>query len=134
MVRLSINSTTSGDPRKPVSDPVLWQMARCKKLDKESARARKEFRLSFFASQNNQVQKKHRNSEEPPFAIPGTGDTLPTCRGKSFLSSRLFSREGALPEGRRRLRLRALLARSTRPEGTRQKMSLTDRKVINSHR
>jgi hypothetical protein len=54
------------------------------KLNKNTARAPKEFRLSFFASTNKQVQKKHRNSEEPPFAIRGAGDTLPACRGKSL--------------------------------------------------
>src|ERR1700730_7447331 len=46
-------------------------------LKKEPARAPQEFRFSFFASKNKQVQKKHRNSEEPPFAIRGAGDTLP---------------------------------------------------------
>jgi hypothetical protein len=59
------------------------QKARFKKPKKESARAPQEFRLSFFASKNKQAQKKHRNSEEPPFAIRGAGDTIPACRGKS---------------------------------------------------
>jgi hypothetical protein len=50
--------------------------SRASKNQRIGARAPKEFRLSFFASQNKQVQKKHRNSEEPPFAIHGAGDTL----------------------------------------------------------
>jgi hypothetical protein len=66
------------------------QKARCKKLNKNLARAPQEFRLSFFASQNKQVQKKHRNSEEPPFAIRGAGDTLADVEKNSSCPLRLF--------------------------------------------
>jgi hypothetical protein len=58
------------------------------KLGKRS-RAPKEFRLAFFASQNKQVQKKHRNSEEPPFAIRGAGDTLADVEKRILWRSRV---------------------------------------------
>jgi len=38
----------------------------------------------FCFSKNKKVQKKHRNYEEPPFAIVGAGDTLARCRKKFF--------------------------------------------------
>jgi hypothetical protein len=78
------------------------EAANCKRRasKKETgARAPQEFRLSFFASKNKQAQKKHRNSEEPPFAIRGAGDTMPICRGKFFC--RLF-RERCGPSRRRK--------------------------------
>jgi len=73
----------------------------------KGARAPKEFRLTFFASKNKQVQKKHRNSEEPPFAIRGAGDTLPRCRRSLSLVFKV--REGASPDGRDAQRLGALV-------------------------
>jgi hypothetical protein len=79
------------------------QKARFNKLNKNSARAPKEFRLSFFASQNKQVQKKHRNSEEPPFAIRGAGDTLPHVEEcfKKESDTRSYGKFSKLARGRK---------------------------------